>query len=168
VAIDGGGLKVRPPGEDRFDPWDGGPLVRGSTLETGPGICSLNFMGSVQVELGKESRLILEGAVPAPEALSGRALVLGLSRGSVRINSSADAPVVLLMPHAKVSGVRSYFHAELDRSKEGAYAATVTAFSQGMQVSNDKADLSLPSWGVVRVAEDAPPELVKDLSRPGR
>lgn len=165
VAMDGGGMKVRRAGESGFEPWDGkSPLARGCTIRSGQGFVSLNFMGSVQVELSTDSELILEGAVKAGPS---RVYVLGLKSGEVRINSSADCPIVLRLPHGEVSGVRSFFSVDLERVEDNTYTAVVKAFSKNIMVKNDLGSMMLPSWGVVRADEKEPPKLLKDLNRRG-
>jgi hypothetical protein len=166
VAIDGGGMMVRLPGELEFAAWDkSSDLGRGTTIRSGLGSVSLNFMGSVQVELSKESELVLEGAVPRGV---GKSYVLGLKKGEVHVNSSADFPIELKMPHADVTGLRAFFKVKLTRYEEGTYSAVVKAFSPNISVRNRFGQLPLPNWAEVRVDEKEAPKVLKDLRRPGR
>lgn len=165
VALDGGGLQIRKAGENAFRAWDGTPLEQGDTVRTDLGIASLNFMGSVQVELSNGSELILEGLM---QDARGPRLVLGLKTGEVRLNSSADCPIVLKMPHGEVSGTRAFFNAVLELDPDGAYSAVIKAFSPNILVKNQMGSLTLPSWGVLRADETTPPRLLRDLKRPGR
>ncbi|MHC4943199.1 MAG: hypothetical protein ACYTG7_09300 [Planctomycetota bacterium] len=166
MAIDGGGLKVRLPEELTFAAWDKkSGLERGTTIQSGIGSASLNFMGSVQVELSKNSVLVLEGEV---SSAAGKSYVLGLMKGEVHVNSSADFPIILKMPHAEVSGLHAYFKVKLQRYEEGTYSAVVKAFSPNILVKNRFGMLPLPNWAEVRIDEKEPPRLLKDLRRPGR
>lgn len=166
VAMDGGALALRQPGESGFTRWDGKTVIgQGTTIRSGSGIVSLNFMGSIEVQLSKESELILEGAV---RTARGPNIVLGLKMGEVRVNSSADCPVILKTPAGEVTGVRSFFTADLRHSKDEGYAATVKALSPNIFVKNNHGSLKLDSWGWVKIDENGPPTMLKDLKRPSR
>ncbi|MFH2000663.1 MAG: hypothetical protein ABIK28_13360 [Planctomycetota bacterium] len=164
IALDGGGLTVRNPGNEDFAPWDGvSSIGQGATLKSGDGIVSMNFMGCVEVQLSQKSELILEGLV---QGMAGPLLVLALKEGEVRINSSADYPIRLKMPPGEVTGIRSFFTATLRNTEDGGYSGTIKALSPNVEVKNEFGSLMLDSWGWVKVQESGPPQLLKDLKQP--
>lgn len=168
ITLPCAGLAVRMPGEHAFRPWkEGLDLPRGATVRVEAGeTASLNFMRNVQVQLGKseESVLILEGPVEAPP---GKILLLGLKQGDLWIQSYADEPVVVEMPHATVQGRQCYFTVELRRGEDGEHAAFVKALSRNLAVSNRFGSVTLPDFGEVRVDEEGPPAVLKPLPRKG-
>ena len=161
------GLEIRPAGEQAFRPWtpDAPDLLRGTTLRIGAGeTVSLNFVQNVQIQLGRsvKSKLILEGPVDTPE---GRVLLLGLEQGDLWIQSYADEPVVLEMPHARVQGRQCYFTVEARRGEEGEYTARVKALSRNITVSNDFGSITLTDFREVRVDEEGPPTVLGPMGR---
>lgn len=156
------GFEVRKAGELDFEPWkDGMKLTAGATIRTRANdSVSLTFMRNIQVQLGKtdQSELILEGAAKDGQ---GKSYLLGLKKGDVWIQSYADEPVVLKMPHAEVRGKGVYFTAHLDRREDGAYVAEVNALSLNVFVSNAHGALQAEQFGNIRVDETEPPVFLK-------
>jgi hypothetical protein len=159
---------TRKSGELRFKPWDRKREIQGgTTLKTRDGIVYLNFMGSVEVQLGstgQESELILERPVKEGPI---QTYVLGLAKGEVWIHSHADCPIVLKMPHGEVrGGSGAYFRVyNLERDKEGKYRAFVQISSPNVTVTNPMGSVSLPAWGLVRVDETQGPFVLQDKKR---
>jgi hypothetical protein len=163
ISMDGGGFDLRMPGEVVFKPHTGRiSLCRGSTIRSRQGLITLNFLGSVPVQLGEQgvSEVILEGPV---ETDRGKEIVLGLKQGDIRVNSEADYPLVLKMPHAEVRGLKSYIQVwGLKRNEYGGYRANVKSLSTNeVLVSNAHGSINLSYFGVVRVDDQSPPALLK-------
>lgn len=171
IVMPSGRVTVRSPDATEFTPLGkANTVTRGTTLNCKDGIVTLNFMGCVQVQLGektKESELILEGACLTE---SGKEYVLGLTKGEVRVDSSADCPVVLKLPHGEVRGsAGAFFYLRLTRYTEGRYTAVIQAMSKdNIMVSNDFGRVTLPYWSTLRLNEDEPPTVVKELKPPER
>jgi hypothetical protein len=156
------GFEVRRAGELDFEPWkDGMKLTAGMTIRTRANdSVSLLFMRNIQVQLGKTdpSELILEGAL---EDGQGKAYLLGLKEGDVWVQSYADEPIVLKMPHAEVRGRGVYFTVHLERREDGTYVAEVNALSLNVFVSNAHGTLQATQFGNIRADETEPPVFLK-------
>lgn len=161
LSLPGVGLEIRKAGKLVFTPWAGeGTFAKGTTIRSRDRIVTLTFMGSVEVQLGTESELILEGLVKSKRGIG---YVLGLKKGEVMINSYADYPLSCTMPHAEVRGSQgAYFRVKMERDRAGSYCAHVDVLSQtNLVVTNEFGSLPLNTWGKVRVDEKEPPVLIK-------
>lgn len=169
IMLKGDDFKVRLPGEVVFEPWkkEYGPyLPRGVTVQSGSSLATFNFMRSVTIQLSPNSVLILQGAVDASRR---REFVLGLQEGEVWVDSRADYPLVVKMPHGEARGMRSVIRIENMRwDAKGGHRATVHALSTNVTVSNDHGRLTLPNFGFVRLAEGEPPALLQERGPGGR
>jgi hypothetical protein len=160
-------VRVKQPGERNFTPWKQGMVLkRGVTLNIPNGIASFLFMNNVEVQLGdgaKECEIILEGPVGSGPA---QTLVMGLKKGEVRVNSHADQPVALMLPHGRVQGMQAYFKVDLERDRRGGYRAKVQSFSPNVTVANEFGTVEIPYWGVVRMDDQGPPTVIRQVQQP--
>ncbi len=154
---------VRLPGETSFTKRDDLEfLTAGTTIRSLNSILALNVAKSVQVQLSKESELVLLGPVVEE---GNKTLVLGLQKGEVRVNAwTFDHPVRVETPVGAVHGVRPHLMLLLTADDEGCFLLEVQANTRGITLSNERGSVNIPIRRRAGADEFNPPTLLPTTS----